>query len=135
VSAASLLLDTHIFVWWRLDPGRLSKAQQVALTHAERTETGFAISAITLREIAAMAARKRLEIDQPLDRFLEEIESHPLLEVLPITAKIAASSVALGADFPPDPADQIIAATALCHNLKLVTADERIRRSRLVPVI
>jgi len=59
--------------------------------------------------------------------WLNEVASHPLLKILPITAEIAAESVRLGDDFHRDPADQIIVATARCHDLTLVTADDRIR--------
>jgi len=65
--------------------------------------------------------------------WLEEIESE--LVVLPITARIAAESVRLGDDFPKDPAGQLIAATARCHGLTLMTADERIRRWGRVPLL
>jgi PIN domain nuclease of toxin-antitoxin system len=58
-----------------------------------------------------------------------------LLTILPLTAKIAAESVRLGDDFPNDPADQIIVATARCHNLTLITADERIRKWGKVRVV
>jgi len=37
--------------------------------------------------------------------------------------------------FPPDPADRLIAATAHCENLALVTADEEIQASPLVKTI
>jgi PIN domain nuclease of toxin-antitoxin system len=55
--------------------------------------------------------------------------------VLPITAAVAAESARLGRDFPKDPADRIIVATARCHGLRLVTADEHIRRWGKVPVV
>ena len=58
---------------------------------------------------------------------LEQIESHSLLTILPLTCSIAAESVSLGDDFHRDPADQIIVATARCHDLTLITADDRIR--------
>ena len=45
----------------------------------------------------------------------------------PLSCPIAAESVRLGDDFHRDPADQIIVATARCHDLTLITADERIR--------
>ena len=48
---------------------------------------------------------------------------------------VAAESARLGRDFPKDPADRIIAATARCHGLRLMTADENIRRWGKVPVI
>ncbi len=50
------------------------------------------------------------------------------LTSLPLTASIAVESVRLGDDFHRDPADQIIVATARCHGLTLITADERIRK-------
>jgi PIN domain nuclease of toxin-antitoxin system len=40
-----------------------------------------------------------------------------------------------GLDFRGDPADGIIGATSLVHHVPLVTRDERIRRSRLVPLV
>ena len=131
----SLLLDTHILVWWKTDPGRLTKAQAGALSDVEMGQAQASISAITLRELAKMAERHRLEIPLPLDMWLEEIEASPWLSVLPLTARIAAESVSLGEGVPNDPADQIIIATARCHGLQLVTSDERIRRWGKVPVI
>ena len=124
----SLLLDTHILTWWRLDTGKLSAAQIRAIEAEERRGHGVAISAITLRELAVAVDRGRLSVGQPLDVWLEGIERSPLITVLPITSRIALESVRLGPDFPKDPADQIIVATALCHGLRLLTADERIRR-------
>jgi PIN domain nuclease of toxin-antitoxin system len=70
-----------------------------------------------------------------LDVWLDSIDSHPLLTILPLTARNAAESVRLGDDFPNDPADQIIVATARCHNLTLITADERIRKWGNVRVV
>jgi PIN domain nuclease of toxin-antitoxin system len=40
----------------------------------------------------------------------------------------------LGANFPKDPVDQLIAATARCHELRLMTADERIISSGVVSI-
>ena len=131
----SILLDTHILMWWRCDPQRLTKPQAAALAALESRSTPAAISSITLWELAKMVERGRAEITVPLDDWLAEIESHPLLTVLPLTGRIVAESVRLGNDFQRDPADQIIVATARCHGLKLVTADERIRRWGKVPLI
>ena len=131
----SLLLDTHILIWWRTEPQRLTKPQTAALASLESRGDPAAISAITLWEMAKMIERGRAEITVPLDDWLAEIESHPLLMVLPLSARIVAESVRLGADFHRDPADQIIVATARCHGLKLLTADERIRRWGKVPLI
>lgn len=71
--------------------------------------------------------RGRIRTKRSLDYMLEQIESHSLLAILPLTCAIAAESVSLGDDFHRDPADQIIVATARCHDLTLITADDRIR--------
>jgi PIN domain nuclease of toxin-antitoxin system len=131
----SVLLDTHMLVWWRVNPERVSKPQASLLLEMEKRREPAAISAITLREIAWMAAYGRLEIALSLDAWMHEIESNPFLAIIPITPNVAAESVRLGADFPRDPADQIIVATARCHGLRLMTADSEIRRWGKVPLI
>ncbi len=131
----SYLLDTHILVWWLLDVHRLSKLQTGVLYELFQTNQPAGLSALSLRETAFMIQRGRIEVDASLDAWLDSIDSHPLLTILPLTAKIAAESVRLGDDFPNDPADQIIVATARCHNLTLITADERIRKWGKVRVV
>ena len=121
-------MDTHILVWWRYDPDRLSRVHTRILTLLERRNERAAVSAVSLREIAALFATGRLLTSISPDGWLEEIESGTLYRILPLTAEIAAESVRLGDGFPRDPFDQIIVATARCHGLKLMTADERIRR-------
>ena len=83
----------------------------------------------------AFLGHRGLEISVPWDMWLEEISEHPVLEILPLTPRIAAESVRLGPDFPKDPADQIIVATARCHGLRLITADEHIRRWGKIPLV
>jgi PIN domain nuclease of toxin-antitoxin system len=50
-----------------------------------------------------------------------------------LTPAIAAASISL-LGLPRDPADRLIAATAMCHGLTLLTSDERIRAWGGVPV-
>lgn len=49
--------------------------------------------------------------------------------VLPITASIAERSMQFSKAFPKNPTDRLIGATAIVHNARLVTADEKIRAS------
>ena len=131
----SVLLDTHILVWWRVNPERISKQQASLLLEMEKRQEPVAISAITLREIAWMVVYGRLEAAISVDAWMDEIESNPFLAIIPLTPNVAAESVRLGADFPRDPADQIIVATARCHGLRLMTADSEIRRWGKVAMI
>jgi PIN domain nuclease of toxin-antitoxin system len=52
--------------------------------------------------------------------------------ILPITLEIAALAAQFPADYPSDPSDRLIGATARAEGMTLVTRDERIRRSQLV---
>jgi PIN domain nuclease of toxin-antitoxin system len=131
----AFLLDTHILIWWRLDSRLLTRGQIGRLRDLEERQEAVAISAITLWEIAMLSARGRIEVAEPREVWLEEIERHALIEVLPLTARIASESVRLGPDFHNDPADQMIVATARVHGLTLMTADERIRRWARVPIL
>ena len=53
----------------------------------------------------------------------------------PITPEIAALATQFPADYPRDPADRLIGATARAEGMTLVTRDERIRRSPLLKTV
>ena len=133
--ALTLLLDTHVLLWWLLDRGDLSPRQVQTLAHEEASGAALAISAMTLWEIAKLVERGRVDLQQSPDAFMDELERSPRLAILPITPRIALESTRLGPAFHRDPADQLIVATARVHGLGLVTADERIRRSGVVALI
>lgn len=131
----TLAFDTHTLIWWLTGHERLTTAQSAALRRAEARGDRVGVPAICFWEIAKLVERGRLELDVPLDDMFDEIEDHPSVRVLELTPRIAIESTRLGSGLPGDPADQLIAATARVHGLKLVTADHRIRASRIVGVV
>ena len=131
----TLLLDTHIALWWLEGGDRLTAEQRRAATAAERDNEKLHIADVTLWEIAMLADRGRITISEGLPVLLEELESNARLEVLPITGAIALDAARLGSSFPNDPADRLIAATARVHGHTLVTADRRVRKSAVVSVL
>jgi PIN domain nuclease of toxin-antitoxin system len=54
------------------------------------------------------------------------------VEVWPLTAEIAKTSTRL--DVRSDPADELIAATSVVHNVPLVTRDPKLLASRVTPL-
>ena len=54
------------------------------------------------------------------------------LQVWPIDLAVARASTRL--DFRGDPADELIAATSIVHEIPLLTRDRRMRRSKIVPL-
>lgn len=63
----SAVLDTHVLAWWRHDPSKLRRDQDRLLRDLERRGIPLAISAITLREIAFLVERGRIQVLVSLD--------------------------------------------------------------------
>lgn len=126
------LLDTHVVVWWLTDDRKLRKDHARLLERAERSGASVGLSAISLWEIAKLVERGRLALSVSVDECLDQLETSAAITILPLTARVAVESTRLGARFHSDPIDQIIAATARCHALTLLTADERIIESGVV---
>ena len=124
-----ILLDTHILLWLALDEGRLSKSARRALKDQR------VLADISLREVAALHRAGRLEVEGSLSEWLVEALEALSIEIVPIDARIAARSVRIAENFHGDPADQLIAATAIELDVALVTADELMRASPAVRTI
>ena len=69
----------------------------------------------------------RLRFSMPVMAWLANVKRLPEYRVEPLTDDIAERAGQFGEAFPGDPADQLIAATALARNAPLVTYDERLR--------
>jgi PIN domain nuclease of toxin-antitoxin system len=128
-----ILVDTHVVVWLAFDQNRISRKARSAIDEARKNADGLAISDMTLLELATLATKGRIHLDISLESFLQEVESR--FVVLPISGRACARAMALPATYPKDPADRVIAATALVEGLSLLTADRAIRRSRTVQTI
>jgi PIN domain nuclease of toxin-antitoxin system len=127
-----ILLDSHVLIWTVADSKRLSRAAAAAIRRARRGD-GLAVSAITAYEVAWQIASGRIQgygtVETSLLRFLEGVTMRP------ITPEIAALATQFPADYPRDPADRLIGATARAEGMTLVTRDERIRRSPLLKTV
>jgi len=114
-----------------LDTQVLLHAVADELTARERKLLGsqrWSISAIVPWEIAKLAQLGRIELDLDDPLVLRTLAA---VEVWPITAEIARASTRL--DVRSDPADELIAATSVVHNVPLLTRDRHLRRSRMIP--
>jgi PIN domain nuclease of toxin-antitoxin system len=119
-----LNLDTHILI--KALEGNVTPHERSVLTE----DPEWSISAIVLWEITKLnrLGRLRYGLDhEPLAAALDQVH------VWPITRQVCLNLRAL--DFKSDPADEIIAATSLTHQVPLLTRDSRIRKSRAVKCI
>ncbi len=129
-----ILLDTQTWLWLCLEPRRLSKAASAAITEAIRAG-GLAIASISFWEIALLIIGGRVLPQGTPEAWLSTLVDRSGVVVKEITPAIAMLSVHWPADFPRDPADRVIAATARAEGLPLITSDSRLRRSPLVETV
>jgi PIN domain nuclease of toxin-antitoxin system len=114
-----ILLDTHIWVNWIMKGNSsLSSAVVNAMQHAD----GLAVSAISCFEVSLLVKRGKLELPCPVDEWLHEALVNSGVDSLPVTCLIADRAVTLP-DIHRDPADRIIIATAIIHDIKLASMD------------
>jgi len=98
-----------------------------------RAEDGLAISAITLLELANLVARGRIQAYGTVEASVRLLTEG--VTIRPLTAEIAALATQFPDDYPRDPADRLIGATARAEGLVLVTHDEKIRSSPLLKTL
>ena len=113
----ALLLDTHVFLWWRSDPERLDPAARATIAEAE----AVFVSAATAWEAAIKSALGRLRLPDTVRAGVEASGFQPL----PITLVHAERAGAL----PPhhrDPFDRMVVAQALEEGLTLATRDRQL---------
>lgn len=119
-----IVLDTHVVVWWLVNSPRLSPAAREEIDREHRV----LIPDIVCWEMAQLALRRRVQLADTPDRVMRELLAEPGVFVQPITPEIGRRAAELEApSLRLDPADQLIAATALELRCPLVTADERLK--------
>ena len=116
-----LNLDTHILI----------KAFEANLTPRERNvltdDPEWSISDMVLWEIAKLHQLGRLASGLDHETLAAALDQ---VHVWPLTRQICMKLRAL--DFQSDPADEIIAATSIAHDIPLLTRDSRIRKSKVL---
>ena len=117
-----LNLDTHVLL--HALAGTLRPAERRVLA----SDT-WSVSAIVRWEICKLRqlGRIELDVDSPdVGRILNRLHTWPL------SWDVCRASCRL--DIQGDPADELIAATSVVHNVPLVTRDQTLRRSKQIPL-
>jgi PIN domain nuclease of toxin-antitoxin system len=125
-SAQVILLDTHAAVWFAIDKGLGRQSQRMA--DKALAEDRLAVSAFSFWELAMLIAKRRLRAFKSAGEQRAKLLAAGIRE-LPLDGQIAILAAEIE-NLGGDPADHIIAATAIAHDATLVTADSNLLRWR-----
>lgn len=114
MTAVRLLLDTQVFLWWKLDDPRLVVDARETIATADLV----LVSTASAWEIAIKCRLGKLDLQEDFERGVRESG----FERLPIGFSHAAETRALG-DHHRDPFDRMLIAQARVEGLTIVTHD------------
>ena len=129
-----ILMDTCAIVWDALEPTRLTAKARNAIDKADH-HNALIISDISIWEISMLIKKGRIEVAATAANFINLFLQYRHIAVQSIPPEIAELSVNFGGEINNDPADRIIAATAIIHNAQLVTADTNLRNNDLLDTV
>jgi PIN domain nuclease of toxin-antitoxin system len=115
----NLLLDTHTFLWWDTQPGRLSAK---ALSAIQDRANRLLLSVASVWEMQIKLQIGRLNLNMPLDQMIARQRRSNRVQILPVTL---AHVLALR-DLPlhhRDPFDRLLIAQANAEGAFLVSHD------------
>ena len=127
-----ILLDTHVWLFWVNDDRELISKK--ALTAINRAES-LGVSVISCWEIAMLVAKQRLAFNMDVQDWVNQASKYPGIRLIGLDAEVAVLSTRLPGNFHGDPADRMIVATCMKHNVPLISKDKTIRSWGQIKVI
>lgn len=128
-----IILDTCAIIFDALTPDKLSVDAKKAILSSEKKSKLFC-SDISLWEIAMLIQKNRIDVEMDTKSFLQAVLDARQMQVLSINVDIAALSTQT--EFRHfDPADRLIAATAIYYESSLVTCDKHLNNIPNLPII
>ena len=118
----NLLLDTHIWIWTRAEPWKISSEVKAILADSENE---LWLSPISIWELLVLTEKKRVALDRGLHEWVEDSKRELFLREAPVSWEIAEALTSTLLRHR-DPADRFLVATAKVYELTLVTADEQL---------
>lgn len=112
--AGRLLLDTHVFLWWRGEPSRIASAVRSRIATADEVF----VSVASAWEVAIKSALGRLDLPDSMEAGVLASGFEKLLITFAHAERVAALPL-----HHRDPFDRMLIAQAQANDLTLVTHD------------
>ena len=126
----TILLDTHVWIWWLLGSDRLPTREREELDRLA-SRGALRLAAVSLWEAQLLHAKGRLTLSRPFDIWIRDAAAADAIQVVPLDVEVVIALDGLPASFHGDPADRLIVSTARAQKLPLATYDAAIRKSRV----
>ena len=128
----SPLLDTHIWIWWLHGEATLkAKNRQKLDKLCEEGELPY-LSDMSLWEVQMLHSKGRLPLKVSFEDWLKS--ACRSVRLLRLSPEVILKLNEIPGTFHGDPADRLIVATSMAHQLSLSTEDGKIIQSRLVSI-
>lgn len=122
----SVLVDTHIFLWYLQGSPRLTDSTRSLLDDVTARGEPILVSVVTLVELAYLAEKGTLD-EAEVDAIHAVLEAEGAgFDVVAVDTPVAWAVGGVPRDAVADPWDRMIAATALVHSVPLVTYDRKL---------
>ena len=125
---AALLLDTHIALWLDSGDDHLRASTRALIDSCWRNGGTIFLSAVTAWEIALLVDTGRIDLDIPIEAWVQRFLARPGIEGVALSCRAAARAYHLHRLEHRDPADRLLISTAIELGCPLVPYDDRIAR-------
>jgi PIN domain nuclease of toxin-antitoxin system len=126
-----LLLDTHIWLWSRDEPKKLTRRVANAV---ENSRNELWISPVSIWEILNLCGRRRMKLKGGPSAWFSEAFAKVSYQEAPLTHEVALATLAVALPHR-DPIDIFLVASAKVYGLTLVTADAKLLATKACAVL
>lgn len=118
------LIDTHCWLWWHIDPARLS---QPAFDIIEDGSSEIFFSVVSAWEISIKYGLQKLRLPLPPEKYIPNRLQQSYMETLSIKLEHTLT-VGLLPHHHRDPFDRLLIAQAMSEKLTVITHDSQLSR-------
>jgi PIN domain nuclease of toxin-antitoxin system len=130
-----ILLDTHALLWWVTEDRRLSTTARREIARSG----SVLVSPVSCWEVGTLVRLHRLELDRDVHEWIADVLDRDDVDLVAMSAHAAVDAGLFPDDFPRDPADRMLYATARELVVPFVSRDANVteyaRRAKDVRVV